>query len=82
MWAAQQPLALSAFGDVMDVPEWKNRPSCYLVATKTRPSRQKRSDSSRPAWATTVEVSASHVAMVSRPAEVTGLIASALQGRV
>jgi hypothetical protein len=30
--------------------------------------------------ATTVEVAASHVAMVSRPAEVTELITSALQG--
>jgi len=28
----QQPLAASAFGDVMGVPAWKTLPSWYLVA--------------------------------------------------
>ena len=32
MNAVQQPLAMSAFGDVMGVPAWKTRPSWYLVA--------------------------------------------------
>ena len=33
MYAVQQPLATSAFGDVMGVPAWKTLPSWYLVAT-------------------------------------------------
>src|SRR5258708_15077222 len=32
MYAVQQPLAASAFRDVMGVPAWKTRPSWYLVA--------------------------------------------------
>ena len=32
MYAVQQPLAMSAFGDVMGVPAWKTLPSWYLVA--------------------------------------------------
>src|SRR6202166_2423747 len=32
MYAVQQPLAASAFGDVMGVPAWKTLPSWYLVA--------------------------------------------------
>src|SRR6478609_12142252 len=83
MWAAQQPLALSAFGDVMDVPAWKSHPSWYLVATDDQaiPPDAERQFAARMG-ATTVEVAASHVAMVSRPAEVTELITSALQERV
>jgi pimeloyl-ACP methyl ester carboxylesterase len=33
MYAVQQPLAGSAFTDVMGVPAWKKLPSWYLVAT-------------------------------------------------
>jgi pimeloyl-ACP methyl ester carboxylesterase len=32
MYAVQQPLATSAFADVMGVPAWKSLPSWYLVA--------------------------------------------------
>jgi hypothetical protein len=32
MYAVQQPLPASAFGDVMGVPAWKTLPSWYLVA--------------------------------------------------
>src|SRR5207244_12739150 len=32
MWAVQQPLAGSAFADVIGVPAWKSLPSWYLVA--------------------------------------------------
>src|SRR3989449_4482364 len=32
MYAVQQPLATSAFGDVMGAPAWKSLPSWYLVA--------------------------------------------------
>ena len=33
MYAVQQALATSAFGDVMGVPAWKSLPSWYLVAS-------------------------------------------------
>src|SRR5690242_5666113 len=33
MYAVQQPLATSAFGEAMGVPAWKTLPSWYLVAT-------------------------------------------------
>src|SRR6266851_843073 len=33
MFAVQQPLAASAFEDVMGIPAWKSLPSWYLVAT-------------------------------------------------
>jgi pimeloyl-ACP methyl ester carboxylesterase len=33
MYAVQQALAASAFGDVMGVPAWKSQPTWYLVAT-------------------------------------------------
>jgi pimeloyl-ACP methyl ester carboxylesterase len=36
MYAAQQPLATSALGEVMGVPAWKALPSWYLVATGAR----------------------------------------------
>jgi len=32
MYAAQQPLAYSAFGEVMGVPAWKSLPSWFMVA--------------------------------------------------
>src|SRR2546430_97265 len=32
MYAVQQPLASSAFTDVMGVPAWKTLPSWYLIA--------------------------------------------------
>jgi pimeloyl-ACP methyl ester carboxylesterase len=51
MYAVQQPLALSAFGDVMGVPAWKSLPSWYLVARTTRRSRLTPNASSPAAWA-------------------------------
>src|SRR5580765_6652873 len=34
MFAVQQPIASSAFADVMGVPAWRSLPSWYLVATE------------------------------------------------
>jgi Predicted hydrolases or acyltransferases (alpha/beta hydrolase superfamily) len=51
MYAVQQPLAMSAFGDVMGVPAWKHgRPGTWSRPT-TRPSRRPPSGSSPLAWA-------------------------------
>jgi pimeloyl-ACP methyl ester carboxylesterase len=78
MYAVQQALAATAFNDVMDVPAWKSVPSWYLVAKDDEaiPPDAERQFAARMG-ATTIEVPASHVAMVSHPAEVADLIATA-----
>jgi pimeloyl-ACP methyl ester carboxylesterase len=78
MYAVQQPLAMSAFEDVMGLPAWKSLPSWYLVAQNDEaiPPDAARGFAQRMG-ATTVEILSSHVAMVSHPAEVAGLIEQA-----
>src|SRR6267154_2499389 len=78
MYAVQQALASTAFTDVMGVPAWKSLPSWYLVAQNDEaiPPDAERQFASRMG-ATTVEISASHVAMVSHPAEVADLVEKA-----
>ena len=78
MYATQQALAGSTFNDVMGIPAWKSLPSWYLVATEDQaiPPDAERLFASRMG-ATTVEVAASHVAMVSHPDEVAQLITTA-----
>lgn len=60
---------------------WKSLPTWYLVATQDQaiPPDAERLFASRMG-ATTVEVPASHVAMVSHPAEVAQLIRTAAEG--
>ena len=83
MYAVQQPLAMSAFGDVMGVPAWKTLPSWYLVAADDQaiPPDAERLFAKRMG-ATTVEVPSSHVAMVSHPDDVVQLIETAAQAAV
>jgi pimeloyl-ACP methyl ester carboxylesterase len=79
MYAVQQPLATSILGEVMGVvPAWKTLPCWYLVAADDQaiPPDAERMFASRMG-ATTVEVPASHVAMVSHPGEVAQLIMTA-----
>jgi len=80
LYAVQQPLASSAFTDVMGVPAWKSLPSWYLVAENDEaiPPDAERQFASRMG-ATTVEIPSSHVAMVSHPAEVADLIEKAAE---
>ena len=80
MYAVQQPLAMSAFGDVMGVPAWKTLPSWYLVAADDQalPSDAERQFAARMG-ATTIEIPAGHLAMVSHPAEVARLIQAAAE---
>src|SRR6266566_5114257 len=80
MYAVQQPLATSAFGDVMGVPAWKTLPSWYLVAADDQalPPAAERQFAARMG-ATTVEIPSSHVAMVSHPGEVAQLIKTAAE---
>jgi pimeloyl-ACP methyl ester carboxylesterase len=78
MHAVQQPLAGSALEETMGAPAWKSLPSWYLVAANDEaiPPDAERQFAARME-ATTVEVPASHVAMVSRPDDVAELIQSA-----
>jgi pimeloyl-ACP methyl ester carboxylesterase len=78
MSAVQQPLSLSAFDDVMGVPAWKSLPTWYLVAENDAAiSPDAERHFAQRMGATTVEISSSHVAMVSHPAEVAALIENA-----
>jgi pimeloyl-ACP methyl ester carboxylesterase len=78
MFAVQQPVAASAFEDVMGVPAWKSLPSWFLVAEDDQaiPPDAERQFAKRMG-ATTVEVPTGHVAMVSHPDDVVQLIKAA-----
>jgi pimeloyl-ACP methyl ester carboxylesterase len=78
MYAVQQPLAVSAFDDVIGMPAWKSLPSWYLVAQNDEaiPPDAERQFAQRMG-ATTIEIPSSHVAMVSHPDEVAELIEKA-----
>jgi pimeloyl-ACP methyl ester carboxylesterase len=78
MHAVQQALATSTLQDVMGVPAWKSRPCWFLVAQDDQaiPPEAERQFAKRMD-ATTVEVPAGHLAMVSHPDEVARLIEAA-----
>ena len=80
MYAVQQPLASSAFTDVMGVPAWSSLPSWYLVGQNDEaiPPDAERQFAARMG-ATTTEIPSSHVPMVSHPTEVAQLIATAAE---
>jgi pimeloyl-ACP methyl ester carboxylesterase len=80
MHAVQQGVAGSVFTDVMEVPAWKALPTWFLVATRDEaiPPDAERQFAARMG-ATTIEVEASHVAMVSHPDEAAGLIRTAAE---
>jgi pimeloyl-ACP methyl ester carboxylesterase len=79
LYTVQQPLAATAFEDVMGVPAWKSLPSWYLVATEDEalPPDAERQFATRMS-ATVIEVPSGHLAMVSHPEDVAKLIVSAL----
>lgn len=78
MVTAQRPLVASALGTPSGPPAWTTIPSWYLVATGDHaiPPQAERAMAKR-ARAHTVEVSSSHVAMLSHPHHVTDLILAA-----
>ena len=80
MFAVQQPLHWSALGEVMGVPAWKSRPTCFLIADGDQaiPPDAQRQFAPRMG-ATSVEVSTNHVAMVSHPEDVLRLIRNAAE---
>jgi pimeloyl-ACP methyl ester carboxylesterase len=80
MYAVQQCLSMSTFEDVIGTPAWKSHPTWYLVATEDQaiPPDAERMFAQRMS-ATTIEVTSSHVAMVSHPDEVARLIEAAAE---
>jgi pimeloyl-ACP methyl ester carboxylesterase len=80
MWASQQPLAVSAFADVMGPPAWRSLPSWYLVATEDQavPPRVQRHWASRMG-ATTTEVPSGHLPLISHPDNVADFITAAVE---
>ncbi|TMK43664.1 MAG: alpha/beta hydrolase [Actinobacteria bacterium] len=74
MYAVQQPVAVTAFSDIMGAPAWKALPSWYLVATNDQaiPPDAERFFAQRMG-ATVAEVPSSHVPMVSYPDDVVRL---------
>jgi pimeloyl-ACP methyl ester carboxylesterase len=78
LYVAQAPTAAAALGGSVRQPAWKTKPSWYLVATADRaiqPELQR--TMARRIKATTVEVAASHVAMLARPEETANLVLDA-----
>ena len=78
MQATQRPFSNEAFQSPSGEPAWKTIPSWYMVATQDQaiPPATERFMAAR-AHATVVEVSASHVAMISQPEATTRLILEA-----
>jgi pimeloyl-ACP methyl ester carboxylesterase len=80
LYAVQQPLAASAFDDVMTDPAWKLLPSWYRVSQEDQalPPDAQRMFANRMN-ATTIEVPSGHLAMVSHPVEVAKLTETAAE---
>ena len=80
LFAVQQPGAASAFGEAMGIPAWRSLPSWYLVAAQDQavpPDAERQM--ARRMGATTVEIAAGHLAMISHPDDVATLIETAAQ---
>jgi pimeloyl-ACP methyl ester carboxylesterase len=80
MYAVQQPLAATAFNELMGVPAWKSLPSWYMVATNDQalPADAERLFAKRMG-ATVIEVASSHLPFVSHPRDVVKLIETAAE---
>lgn len=78
--ASQRAFAFSAGNQPSGVPAWRTIPSWYLLGTidKIIPPAQQRAMATR-AKAQTVEISASHLAMISNPDTAADLIEQAAQ---
>ena len=78
MAAEQRPIDAGCLAEPSGLPAWKTIPSWYLVATDDHaiPPATERFMAQR-AGATTVEVRASHAAMISKPEKTTDLILAA-----
>ncbi|MGV9246176.1 alpha/beta fold hydrolase [Streptomyces sp. NPDC003710] len=76
--ATQRPVSTAAFSEKAEVAAWRTLPSWFLVAKQDRtinPAQER--FEARRAGSHTVEIDSSHVAMISHPDAVTGLVLQA-----
>ena len=80
LYAAQQPLSMSTFEYTMGVPAWKSLPTWFIVAKNDEviPPDAERQFAARMG-ATTIEVDAGHLVMITHPDLVVELIEQAVQ---
>jgi pimeloyl-ACP methyl ester carboxylesterase len=76
--ATQGPTAAVVFGTKISQAAWKSKPSWYVIATNDRmiPPELQRASAAR-LKATSLDIAASHVPMLSHPKEVASFIAQA-----
>jgi pimeloyl-ACP methyl ester carboxylesterase len=78
--ASQRPVAAAAFDEATGVPAWKTLPAWSVVATGDKAAGADVILSmAQRAGATITELEGSHVIMISRPADVTAVIMTALE---
>jgi pimeloyl-ACP methyl ester carboxylesterase len=78
LYATQRPASAAGFAETATAAAWKTIPSWYLVGTRDAvipPDRQR--FMAQRAGARTVEITSSHVSLISHPAAVTALIVAA-----
>ena len=83
MHAGQRPFSQEAFASPSGDPAWKTLPSWYLVSADDQaiaPDAERMF--ARRMGAETIEIASSHVAMVSHPDAVAGLIEAAARATV
>jgi pimeloyl-ACP methyl ester carboxylesterase len=80
LYAVQQPISLSTFEYTMGEPGWKGVPTWSIVATEDEaiPADAERQFAERMG-ATTVEVAAGHLAMVTHPELVVDMVGQATE---
>jgi pimeloyl-ACP methyl ester carboxylesterase len=83
LYAVQQPISMSTFEYTMGEPAWKSLPSWFVVAANDEaiPPDAERQFAQRMK-ATTVEVTAGHLAMVTHPDTVVDLVEQAAAATV
>jgi pimeloyl-ACP methyl ester carboxylesterase len=78
LYAVQEPTAASLFGERTTVAAWRSRPSWYAVSKLDQTiSPDLERFLAKRLKATTVELEAGHLSLVSRPQEIAGLILAA-----
>jgi pimeloyl-ACP methyl ester carboxylesterase len=78
LWATQGPTNAAVFGSTIDNASWKTKPSWFVVASEDRaiPPALEMAEAER-IKATTITLPASHLVMISHPAEVADVIEQA-----
>jgi pimeloyl-ACP methyl ester carboxylesterase len=80
LYAVQGPVSQTLFRDRTTVAAWRSRPAWYAVSRQDRTiSPELQRFMAEPMHATTVEIDAGHLSLITHPEEVTQLIMNAVQ---